>query len=78
VLRKAVDRTGPRDLHDAVSRRELCGRLRERTVLHHEAAGKHCGEHGGAGDDADGNEERSLTARTEPRRDEAEREREPA
>ena len=78
VLREAVDRTAPRDLHDAVRRRELCGRLRERAVLHHEAAGKHCGEHGGAGDDADRNEERTLAARTEPRRDEAEREREPA
>ena len=76
-FREPVDGAAPHDLHLAVARIELRGRVRERAVLHHEAPGEHGGEHGRAGDDADRDEHEPLAARPEACADEPKRERDP-
>ena len=79
VLREAVDGAAPRHLHDAVGRRELGGRLaRARGPASRGGPASTAASTAAPATTPTATSERTLAARTEPRRDEAEREREPA
>ena len=76
--REVVRRTTPGDRDLAISGCERGRCLGERAVLHDEASGEHCCEHGGPRDHADGDEQQALAAAAQAGCDQAEREPEPA